>query len=67
MSACVHGPVHRCWPCMTNGCFDEPTLHVWWDFEDVDAAAAAGKPAPSGWCGCGFCGEPAVNRAEAQR
>jgi hypothetical protein len=62
-SACAHGGAVRCWPCMTDGCFDTPTLHVWWDSEDIEHAAATGRPAPSGWCGCAFCGEPAVARA----
>lgn len=57
---CVHGGAVRCWPCMTDGCSDTPTLHVWWDDEDVEHAAATEQPAPSGWCGCAFCGAPAV-------
>lgn len=62
---CVHRGAVRCWPCMTNNCYEAPILHIWWDQDDVDHAAATGQPPPSGWCGCAFCGEPAVARAKA--
>jgi hypothetical protein len=64
---CIHGGATRCWPCQTMGCYDEPTLHVWWDQDDVKHAAATGQSAPTGWCGCAFCGEPAVARAEGAK
>jgi hypothetical protein len=62
---CVHAGAARCWPCMLSSCHETPTLHPWWDNEDVDHAAKTGQPAPTGNCGCYFCGEPAVHRAEA--
>lgn len=61
---CAHLGAVRCWPCQTDGCYDTPTLHVWWDADDVDHAAATWQAAPAGGCGCAFCGEPAVRRAE---
>lgn len=63
---CAHGGRARCWPCQTDGCYDTPTLHVWWDADDVEHAAATGQAAPTGWCGCAFCGEPAVARTAAE-
>lgn len=53
----------RCWPCMTNGCYDEPTQHPWADYDDVEHAAKTGQPEPSGDCGCYFCGTPAIRRS----
>lgn len=47
---------------MTGCCYDDPVLHPWADADDVDAAREAGQEAPTGWCGCAFCGEPAVLR-----
>lgn len=65
-TACVHGGRVRCRPCQfPDGCYDTPTLHPWADQDDIDHAASTGQSAPSGWCGCAFCGEPAVRRAEA--
>ena len=58
---CAHGGAARCWPCMVGECYEQPKLHVWWDDDDVEHAQATGQPPPSGWCGCAFCGEPAVN------
>jgi hypothetical protein len=60
---CAHQGRPRCWSCMTNDCYDQPNLHVWWNFEDVEHAEATGQPKPTGWCGCAFCGYPAVDRA----
>lgn len=51
---------------MLDDCRQQPTLHIWWDGEDVDHAARTGQPVPTGWCGCAFCGEPAVKRAAPQ-
>lgn len=63
---CAHLGAARCWPCMVaDNCYETPTLHVWWDQDDIDHAAATGQPPPTGWCGCAFCGAPAVARAEA--
>jgi hypothetical protein len=61
---CAHGGRLLCWSCMLNDCHEQPTLHVWWDRDDVHHAEMTGRPKPSGWCGCAFCGEPAVKRAE---
>lgn len=55
----------QCWPCMTDSCYETPRLHPWADQDDIDHAAATGQPAPTGWCGCGSCGAPAVRHAEA--
>jgi hypothetical protein len=62
VTACAHGGRARCWPCQTDGCYETPSLHPWWDDEDVEHAAATGQSAPFGWCGCAFCGEPAARR-----
>lgn len=59
---CVHKGA-RCWPCMSGGCYETPTAHVWWDAEDVEDAAQRGIPAPTGQCGCAFCGWPAMDGA----
>ena len=61
---CAHQGRLRCWPCMTDECFETPRRHPWWDVDDVDHAKVTGQPAPSGWCGCAFCGAPAVARGE---
>jgi len=58
-TACVHQG-QRCWPCMTDGCYREPTRHVWFDADDIEHAAKTGHPAPRGLCGCAFCGWPAL-------
>jgi hypothetical protein len=60
---CAHAGRPRCWPCQLDGCHERPTLHVWWDHDDTYHAEMTGQPKPSGWCGCVFCGEPAVRRA----
>lgn len=57
---CAYGGAVRCWPCMLLDCRRTPTLHVWWDDADELHAAATDQPKPSGWCGCTFCGAPAV-------
>lgn len=68
MIVCIHGGAARCWPCMLDGCrYNEPTRHVWWDAADVAHARATGQPEPSGYCGCYFCGEPALARQEGPR
>lgn len=59
-TTCVHGGLARCWPCMTDGCYDTPRLHPWADEDDIAHAAATGQEPPTGWCGCAFCGLPAV-------
>lgn len=64
MSICAHGGAVRCWPCMAGGCYERPTLHVWYDDDDITHAESTGQPPPTGWCGCAFCGAPAVARAE---
>ena len=51
---------------MLGDCYPQPMLHVWWDDDDVDHAAATGQPKPSGWCGCAFCGAPAVGKTAAE-
>lgn len=61
--ACVHQG-QRCWPCMTDCCFDEPTEHVWWDEDDVEHAQENGLPPPTGPCGCAWCGEPALQEVD---
>lgn len=61
-SPCAHNGMARCWPCMTDSCYESPTLHVWAGADDIDHASATGQDAPTGWCGCAFCGEPAVKR-----
>lgn len=63
MTVCAHGGVSRCWPCMTGQCYDKPTRHPWWDSDDVEHAEATKQPAPSGDCGCAFCGTPALGEA----
>ena len=52
---------------MTGSCYDAPALHPWADGHDIDAAHQAGQGAPTGWCGCAFCGEPAAKRESAGR
>lgn len=47
---------------MTDSCYDSPTLHAWAGADDIDHAATTGQETPAGWCGCAFCGEPAVRR-----
>lgn len=64
MSVCIHRGATRCWACMTDGCYREPTRHPWWDQDDVDHARATGQPDPTGECGCYFCGYPALKRGE---
>lgn len=59
---CAHLGAPRCWPCMLGDCRREPSVHPWWDADDAEHAAATGQAPPSGWCGCAFCGEPAVAR-----
>lgn len=61
MSACVHSG-ERCWPCQTDSCYDRPTDHVWFDDEDIAYAEQNGHPAPTGQCGCAYCGWPALDR-----
>jgi len=58
IGVCAHGGATRCWPCQLDGCYDTPTLHVWWDQDGVDHAVATGQAPPSGNCGCAFCGAP---------
>lgn len=65
---CVHLGAARCWPCQTlGGCYETPTLHPWFDQDDIDHAAATGQATPTGHCGCAFCGAPAVAREEPSR
>lgn len=59
---CAHQGRMRCWPCMTDACYDKPIEHVWWDGDDLRHAQATGQPPPSGLCGCAWCGEPALER-----
>lgn len=45
----------KCWPCNFGQHYDPPEWHTWVDSEDVEAAEAAGQPAPTkSRCGC-FC------------
>lgn len=62
LGACVHRG-ERCWSCMTACCYPKPTVHVWYDDDDVQHARNTGQPPPTGLCGCAFCGWPAFDRS----
>jgi hypothetical protein len=57
----------ECWACLCRQHYDEPVLHIWWDEDDVEHARNTGQEPPTGWCGCGTCGAPAVAQAENGR
>jgi hypothetical protein len=53
----------RCWPCMTDGCFEQPTWHQWADADDIGYAQETGQPDPSGQrCGCHCADAPKESR-----
>ena len=60
-NTCIHEG-NRCWNCLLGTCHPEPTLHRWWDAEDIKDFRNRNLPPPVGDCGCAFCGTPALKK-----